>query len=450
MPRSGRDLAILDRSCHSIDWANLFSRVRRTQPADGDAARAGRFPAVSHTVWALGWTSLFTDVSSEMVASVLPLYLVLHLGMSPLAFGVVDGLYQGAAALVRVAAGILSDRWQRHKAIAVTGYALSAACRFCILLAGASWSSITAIIVADRIGKGIRTAPRDALISQRTESSQLATAFGVHRALDAAGAMVGPVVAFLLLARAPDEFDLLFVTSFAIAVVGVFVIVLFVPAHREEDPDLNAAPPSLAGAMSLLTERRFRAILIAGSLLGVATISDAFVYLVLQQGLALTAMAFPLLYVGTSLCNSLFSVPCGRLADRHGRGLVLLAGYIVLGIVYLVTLVHAASPVAVTLIAIALLGAYYAATDGVLTAMAAAVLPASRSGSGLALLATATNLTRLISSIAFGWLWMIMGPTGATLAYFVALLAAIVVAAAVLLSPDSHATSGTPDSAQSA
>ena len=271
---------------YSIDWATLLSRVRRTQPADGTAARTGRFPAVSHTVWALGWTSLFTDVSSEMVASMLPLYLVLHLGMSPLAFGVVDGLYQGAAALVRVAAGVLSDRWRRYKAIAITGYALSAACRFFILLAGASWSSITAIIVADRIGKGIRTAPRDALISQRTESSQLATAFGVHRALDAAGAMLGPVLAFVLLARAPDEFDLLFVTSFAIAVVGVFVIVLFVPAHREADPDLNAAPPSLAGAMSLLTERRFRAILIAGSLLGVATISDAFVYLVLQQGLA--------------------------------------------------------------------------------------------------------------------------------------------------------------------
>ena len=174
-------------------------------PLTGTRRAPDGFPAVSHTVWALGWTSLFTDVSSEMVASVLPLYLVLHLGMSPLAFGVVDGLYQGAAALVRVAAGILSDRWRRYKAIAVTGYALSAACRFFILLAGASWSSITAIIVADRIGKGIRTAPRDALISQRTESSQLATAFGVHRALDAAGAMFGPVVAFVLLAALPTS-----------------------------------------------------------------------------------------------------------------------------------------------------------------------------------------------------------------------------------------------------
>ena len=434
---------------YSIDWANLFSRVRRTPSADGNAAATGGFPVVSHTVWALGWTSLLTDVSSEMVASILPLYLVLHLGMSPLAFGVVDGLYQGAAALVRIAAGILSDRRGRYKAIAVTGYALSAACRFLILPAGASWASITGITVADRIGKGIRTAPRDALISQRSERSQLATAFGVHRALDAAGAMFGPIVAFLLLARSPDDFDLLFVVSFAIAIVGVFVIVLFVPAHREGDAELDAKPLSLAAAMGLVNEPRFRAILVAGSLLGLATISDAFVYLVLQKGLALTAMAFPLLYVGTSLFNSLFSVPCGRLADKYGRGLVLLAGYVVLGVVYLVTLAHSMSPLAVTIVAIALFGAYYAATDGVLTAMAAAVLPASRSGSGLALLATATNVSRLISSIVFGWLWTIMGPRAATVSYFIALLAAIVVAAAVL-SPEPHASTGTEDSAQSA
>jgi hypothetical protein len=123
---------------------------------------------------------------------------------------------------------------------------------------------------------------------------------------------------------------------------------------------------------------------------------------------------------------------------------VLLAGYVVLGVVYLVSLVHSVSPIAVTLVAITLFGAYYAATDGVLTAMAAAVLPPSRSGSGLALLATATNVARLISSIAFGWLWTITGPTGATLAYFIALLAAIVVAAAVL-SPKSHATIGSED-----
>jgi nitrate/nitrite transporter NarK len=147
-------------------------------------------------VWALGITSLLTDVSSEMVSSILPVYLVLYLGMSPLAFGVVDGLYQGAAALVRIAGGILADRWRRHKELAALGYGLSAACRRLIFVAGNAWTAIAGIIAIDRIGKGIRTAPRDALISQRTPSHSLATAFGVHRSLDAAGAMLGPVLTF--------------------------------------------------------------------------------------------------------------------------------------------------------------------------------------------------------------------------------------------------------------
>ena len=126
--------------------------------------------------------------------------------------------------------------------------------------------------------------------------------------------------------------------------------------------------------------------------------------------------------------------------------LVLLAGYVVLGVVYLVTLAHSTSPLVVTIVAIALFGAYYAATDGVLTAMAAAVLPASRSGSGLACWRPRPTSARLISSIVFGWLWTIMGPRAATLSYFIALLAAIVVAAAVL-SRESHASTGNEDSA---
>jgi nitrate/nitrite transporter NarK len=137
---------------YAIDWASLLTRSHRGCPgcAECPRTRTGaakgiqtrRVPVVSRTVWALGLTSLFTDISSEMVASVLPVYLVLHLGLSPLAFGVIDGLYQGAAALVRVAAGVLADRWRRHKEIAATGYALSAACRLLVPAAGSVWSTI--------------------------------------------------------------------------------------------------------------------------------------------------------------------------------------------------------------------------------------------------------------------------------------------------------------------
>jgi MFS family permease len=171
---------------YSIDWLKIWSRAPRgnaaspVQAAEGreDAAcPAGRrLPRLSPTVWALGFTSLFTDISSEMVSSILPIYLVLYMGMSPLMFGVVDGIYQGAAAIVRVVAGVVADRWNRHKEVATWGYGLSAACRLLILAAGNAWGSIAGIIALDRVGKGIRTAPRDALIAQRSRSTELATA----------------------------------------------------------------------------------------------------------------------------------------------------------------------------------------------------------------------------------------------------------------------------------
>ena len=396
--KDGRRLAFLT-IVTSVDWAGLLSRTHRNcgacatcphvEVAAAEGIRKSRLPAVSGTVWALGLTSLLTDVSSEMVASVLPLYLVLHLGMTPLAFGLVDGLYQGAAALVRVTAGILSDRSQRYKSIAALGYGLSAACRLLILVAGAAWTTIASIIRDRPDRKGIRTAPRDALISQRSPCRGLATAFGVHRALDAAGAMLGPIVAFGLLAAMPDAFDVLFVVSFAIAIVGVVAIVTFVPAKTERDRVVTSTPTSVRTALALFVEPRFKPIAIAGSVLGAATMSDAFVFLVLQRRLGISAVAFPLLYVGTSLFTSVFSVPCGRLADRFGRSRILLAGYCVLALVYTALLLPATlTPVVVAMTVIALLGAYYSATDGVLTAMAAAVLPGRRSGSGLSLLAT--------------------------------------------------------------
>ena len=435
---------------YAIDWASLLTRTHRgcsacaSCPRGADApahthTHARRLPAVSGTVWALGLTSLFTDISSEMVASVLPVYLVLHLGLSPLAFGVIDGVYQGAAALVRVAAGVLADRWRRHKEIAATGYAVSAACRLLILAAGAAWSTIACVVALDRLGKGIRTAPRDALISQRTPCKSLATAFGVHRAMDAAGAMFGPILAFILLATTPNGFDVLFVASFGVAIVGVAAILLFVPSSLPNEKRIPQPAISLRSASRLLAEPRFRGLVIGGSLLGLATISDSFIFLILQRRLGIGATAFPLLYVGTSLFTSMFSVPCGRLADRVGRRRVLLCGYGVLAGVYALLLGFPAGSFAMAALIIALLGAYYAATEGVLTAMAAAVLPGSHSGSGLAVLSTATNIARLVASVAFGWLWTVSGLEPATAISLVVLLAAIVGAAAALARADKDA-----------
>ena len=434
---------------YSIDWLKVFPHSPRTAADTGKSVAASsdiaapkqrRLPLISPTVWALGFTSLLTDISSEMVSSVLPIYLVLFMGMSPLMFGLVDGIYQGAAAIVRVFAGVLADRWNRHKEIAAWGYGLSAACRMLLPLAGNAWGSVVAIISVDRIGKGIRTAPRDALIANRSRSSDLATAFGVHRSLDAAGAMLGPVIAFALLALLPNKFDVLFVASFAFAIVGLGVILLFVPKADSNERQLPTTPVSMRSALKLLVEPRFRGQVSAATFLGLATISDSFVFLILQKQMGVPVTAFPLLYVGTSLATAVFSAPIGRLADKVGRMPSLLGGYLVLLVVYLLLLIPDRGQGMIALcVAIVLFGIYYAATDGVLAAMAASILPQQYSGSGLAVLATASNLARLAASVIFGLLWSLLGINQATILYLLALIIAIGAAFFILSRTQRHA-----------
>jgi MFS family permease len=387
-------------------------------------AAGRRSPAVARNVVLIGLVSLLTDISSEMVTAVLPLYLVLSLGASPLQFGIVDGLYQGVTAIVRVASGLISDRWRRHKEVAAAGYGLSAACKLGLLAVGGAAGGIVGVVLADRVGKGIRTSPRDALISLSSSPATVATAFGVHRAMDTAGAMLGPLIAFGLLSLTPGAFDAIFVVSFCFALLGLAVLVLFVenqsaPAPAREKPE-PIAPASAADVARLLGRSGYRRLVIAGGLLGLVTISDAFLYLGLQRKLEFTSSLFPLLAVGTALVYMLLAVPFGRLADRVGRGRVFCFGYGLLLLAYGALLTPAAGDAAV-LVALALLGAFYAATDGVLMALAAPLLPAELRASGLGLLVTSTSLGRLGGSIAFGAVWTVWGLHSATLAFGAAL-----------------------------
>jgi hypothetical protein len=163
---------------------------------------------VPATVWGLGVTSMLTDVSSEMVLSVLPAFLVLAGGLAPLTLGVAAGVHEGGPMLAAWAGGLMADQSRRRKLTAGSGYALSAICRLgWFTLSGRSVAAIAMLILGDRVGKAIRAAPRDALISLSVQPSQLATAFGVHRAMDAAGAAIGPMLAFVLLWRLPHRYD---------------------------------------------------------------------------------------------------------------------------------------------------------------------------------------------------------------------------------------------------
>ncbi|MCZ0998646.1 MFS transporter [Streptomyces mirabilis] len=440
--------------------------------------RAGRRrAAVAPTVLALGAVSLITDVSSEMVTAVLPLYLVTGLGLSPLGFGLLDGIYNGFSALVRLIGGHLADRGGgRHKWVAGFGYALSAACKPLLLLAH-TLTPIGLILAADRTGKGLRTAPRDALISLSSTPETRGRAFGVHRAMDTAGALFGPLVAFLILRATVDGYDAVFTVSFCVAVVGVLVLVLFVPnsvngARTKPDPDgartksgpddartksapddartksapdgtrTKSAPdgtrspatgtapqaisgdtaprPTLRAALALLARPDLRRVTLCALLLGLATVSDSFVYLLLQRRLGVPDRWFALLPLGTAAAFLLLAVPLGRLADRVGRWRVFLAGHGALLLAYalLLTSWHGtALPYAVLL----LHGCFYAATDGVLMAVASESVPEELRSSGLALVQTGQALARFVCSLGFGAAWTAWGDRTALTASTVAL-----------------------------
>ncbi len=394
------------------------------------AAAADRTMRIAGNVLALGAVSLVTDVSSEMVTAILPLYLVVGLGLGPAVYGLVDGLYTGATALLRLVGGYLADRVRRRKLIAGLGYGISAVAKAGLLAAGASLAGIGAAIVADRAGKGLRTAPRDALITLSTPSADLGRAFGVHRAMDSAGAFAGPLVALAVLAASGQQFDAVFVASGCVAAIGVLVLVLFVRDHRDVRPP--AVPVSLRRAAGLLRRVPVRMLLAGAVLLGLSTIGDGFVYLLASRRADLAIGWFPLLAVGTSLAYLLLAVPLGALADRVGRARVFLGGYAALLIVYVV-LATSWGGLSALLTVLLLYGVFYAATDGVLMAVAGPLLPAELRTTGLALIQTGQALAYLVSSVLFGLAWQWWGEAGAIRAAVLAAALTLTGSATLLL-----------------
>ncbi|WP_438291003.1 MFS transporter [Streptomyces sp. HUAS TT7] len=400
--------------------------------AVGRGSRPGRrAAAVSSTVLALGAVSLITDVSSEMITAVLPLYLVSGLGTSLLGFGVLDGVYNGVTVLVRLIGGRLSDRPRvSHKAVAVVGYGLSALCKPLLLMAH-SLSLFGAVLAADRTGKGLRTAPRDAMISLASTPANRGRAFGVHRAMDTAGALLGPLTAFFILRTTVDGYDTVFTVSGCVAALGVMVLLLFVPGRQRsragtsdaadsdaEDTD-PAIVPSSAGdqrtqaVRELVRRPQVRRLVACAVLLGLTTVSDSFLYLSLQRALHLPEAWFPLLPLGTASAFLLLAVPVGMVADRIDRRRLFLIGHLVLLCAYGVLIAPLGTSPVVAVVVLALHGGFYAATDGVLAAATADAVPEAVRGTGLAVVQTGQAGARFLCSIGFGSAWAAWGDRNA-------------------------------------
>jgi MFS family permease len=409
-------------------------------PENTVAARVGG--KVPGTVFALGTVSLLTDISSEMVTAFMPVYVLYVLQLGFVQFGLLDGLYSGATVLLRLVGGHLGDRLGRHKAVALAGYGLSAVTKLLFPFAGASTAALGGMVSLDRAGKGLRTAPRDALISLATPPDILGRAFGLHRAMDTVGAMLGPLVTFVILLQLGADPSIVFGVSFCFALLGVIVLVSFVsgpprpaaapaaapvpaPVTAPAAADGASAPArrkiSVRDGLKLLRGRRFRGATIAAAALGLTTISDAFVFVVLQRTADVQASLLPLLPLGTALVFLLAALPLGRVADKVGRWRMFALGHVALLGVYAL-LVTGGRGIGIVVAVLVLHGLFYAATDGVLMAHGAELVPESLRASGLAILQTGQGIARLFSSVLFG-----------VLLSFLEMRTAVVIAAAGLV-----------------
>ena len=362
--------------------------------------------SLPRAVWALGLTSLLMDTSSELVHGLLPVFLVVTLGASATALGVVEGIAEATAQITRVFSGWLSDALGRRKALTVAGYGLAAVTKPLFPLA----STIGLVLLArfvDRIGKGIRGAPRDALIADLTPAGQRGAAFGLRQSLDTVGATLGPVAAIGLMYLFND--DIRTVLWFAVipAVLAVAVLVLGVKEpsrpHRKSQRPLRAKEIGALGAAYWL-------VAVAGAIFTLARFSEAFLVIRAMDGGLALAWA-PAVIAVMSVVYAASAYPAGQLQDKVGARPLLLVGLLVLIAADLV--LASGSSLLVIFLGIGLWGLHMGLTQGVLAALIAATAPERLRGTAFGLFGLVTGLAALIASVLAGVLWDQIG-AGAT------------------------------------
>ena len=369
--------------------------------------------ALPPTVWALGFTSLFMDVSSELIHGLLPLFLVVNLGASAVVLGLVEGVAEAAAQIVKVFSGWLSDTLQRRKALAVVGYGLAAVTKPLFPLAG------TVVLVAfarllDRIGKGIRGAPRDALVADVTPPERRGAAFGLRQSLDTVGATLGPLAAIGLMAAFND--DIRTVLWFAVipAVISVVILLVFVRDPGPKDA-LAAAPGRVPIKFRQLggLGRFYWLVVGAGAVFTLARFSEAFL-VIRAYGAGLPLALAPAVIAVMSVVFAVTAYPAGRLQDHFGARPLLVAG---LGTLIAADLLLAfGSGLVAIFLAIGLWGLHLGLTQGVLSALVAHAAPAEVRGTAFGVFGLTVGASTLIASLIAGVLWEVVSPEATFLA----------------------------------
>ena len=385
-----------------------------------------RWREIPGSVWALGLVSLFMDLSSEMIHALLPLYLVTVLGTSTLTVGIIEGIAEATASITKIFSGALSDYLGKRKWLAALGYGLAAFTKPVFPMASSiAW--LTAARFVDRIGKGIRGAPRDALVADLTPADLRGTAFGLRQSLDTVGAVLGPLAAIVFMAAFADNFT----TVFWIAVVPAFIsLAIIVFGVREPERPLNARPVRSPFSRAELTrlDARYWVVVGVSAIFTLARFSEAFL-LLRAQSVGLDVTIVPTVMVVMNVVYTASAWPAGALSDRNGRYGVLIVGF---GLLILADLVLAlGNSVSTVMIGVALWGLHMGLTQGLLAALVADTAPPELRGTAFGMFNLVSGVALLAASIVAGALWDMIGPAGTFVAG--ALITAVALAALPLL-----------------
>lgn len=356
-------------------------------------------PRKSRNVYAFGFTSLLNDTASEMAYWVLPAFL-LSIGAGPATLGLIEGIAESVASLAKLYSGYLTDRIQRRKPIVVSGYVVANVLKPLLAIA-TSWWQVLLIRFGDRLSKGVRGAPRDVMLAESVEPARVGSAFGLLQAMDSAGAILGPLIAVLLL----THYGLRGV-FWAAAIPGLLTIVVVVLFARETGTTHKQAVPR-AGSTDTQLSAAFYYIVFAVGLFSLGNSSDMFLVL-RAQTVGIPVSHAPLLGLVFNATYTAFSWPAGKLSDRISRHWLVSAGYVVFTAVYCV---FALAPSRAAIWAMmALYGAYYALTTPVLKGMVVDLAPKSARGRAFGVFYFVTSVAALLASIATGELWKHFGP----------------------------------------
>jgi MFS family permease len=380
---------------------------------------------LSRTVKVLGLVSLFTDASTEMIYPLLPIFLTSVLGAGAAFLGVIEGIAEGTASILKGFSGYFSDRLQKRKALILAGYGLSTFTKPFFAAADAVWQVLLVRFV-DRVGKGIRTAPRDALIAETTDPEIRGKAYGFHRAMDTLGAAIGPALAFLLMWLLRDQGNSAYRWVFLAAFFpGLIALGLIVFALREKSLDTRERFPSLRLAGF---QRGYKMLLLVVAVFMLGNSSDAFL-LLRAQNLGMKPYIIPLLWMVFNLVYSVVSTPGGMLSDRIGRKKTLLIGFVLYGLIYLGF--GFANKLVYMWLLMAAYGIFYGLTHGVLSAYVADLAPPEMQGTAFGVYQVTDGISKLFASIIFGVIWQSSRSHGPASAFFFG--AAMAMAAALLL-----------------